>query len=121
MITFRHTRPWGDGSVIALQVRHEWHGDIERLQGTMFIRLRDPQTTNDFIDMFHNSDCAGRIVHCEHAKCELDIPARHRWRGLDIGFPRFLEDVYNTPREEMRRAAVDKREAERRARMEPRP
>ena len=115
VITFRNTRQWGDGSVRAIQVRHEFHGDMDRLQGMMFIRLRDPETTQAFISMFHMSLCADRIIHCVHANPEFDIPARHRWRGLEIGYPRFLEDVYNIPGEESRRSDDDKCEAERRA------
>ena len=75
---------------------------------------------HDFIDTFHNTDCAGRIIHCADANRDLDIPPRHKWKGLDIGFPRLLEDVYNVPREEIRKEADRKRAEERRANMAPR-
>ena len=120
MLTYRNTRPWAEGSIVACQVRHEWWGDIERLQGTLSLRFRDIRDKEHFIDTFNYADCAGRIVFCEDARRELDIPPRHKWKGLDIGFPRYLEDVYNIPQEEMRKAADARRKAARRANMDPR-
>ena len=75
------------------------------------IRICGRLSVQQFVRMVHNTNCAGRIIQVEHANRELDIPPRHKWRGLPIGFPRFIEDVYSIPAAEGRRAKADERGA----------
>ena len=96
---------------------HEEYRGLDRMQGSMFIRLHTPQLAREFMQMFHGEPANTRFLRCAFANREMSTPhRRHADQQLEIGKARFLEDVWNIPDEAIRREAyrLDKlrREAE---------
>ena len=118
LLTMKGKYSWGSPHVVGVQVMHEEHRGLDRMQGSMFIRLHTRALAREFMQMFEGERANTRYLRCAWANREMSTPhRRYADQDLEIGKARFLEDVWNIPDEARRRHAYEqdrlRREAER--------